>query len=195
MAMNGTEDNQIKGGESDGVTEDQDLPAEAPGATGAGPGEQAIEDLEEKNRFYVDQLQRARAELDNFRRRTLEEREQQRRRSTIDVFRMILPLFDDLQMALQAETESSKLGDGLRIIADKFEKILKELSIERVEAVGCTFDPAWHEALFQVETTEHPEGEVLEEFERGYHLGEELIRPARVKVAKAPVSEKTEDPE
>ncbi len=145
-----------------------------------------LQRLTDENKFLLDQVQRSRAELENFRRRTAEEREASRRRVTMDVFRRVLPLYDDLQLAVRNKQASDKLLDGIRIIAAEFDRVLDDFKIETIAAVGEAFDPNWHEAIFQEETADHAEGEVLEEFERGYRLGESLIRPARVKVAKAP---------
>ncbi len=159
-----------------------DPEAPEPGAD----GEADVSKLREENSFLLDQLQRSRAELENFRRRTAEGRRAQGRRFTADLFRRVLPLFDDLNLALNSDTSDDKLSEGVRIIVDGFQRVLTELQIEVVEAVGHPFDPAVHEAMFQEETDAVPDGQVMEEFERGYRIGEELIRPARVKVAKAP---------
>ncbi|MFQ5655819.1 MAG: nucleotide exchange factor GrpE [Planctomycetota bacterium] len=156
---------------------------------GEDPRAEEMEELRKQLAFYVDQLQRSRAELDNFRRRTVAERGSVERRIGIDIFRRILPLLDDLEMALEAQEgqeETHPLHKGLEMIVDKFERVLAESGIEPIEAVGEPFDPRWQEALFEVESNEVSPGAVAEVLERGYRLGDDLIRPARVKVAKAP---------
>ena len=148
--------------------------------------------LREQNAFLLDQLQRARAELENYRRRTITERGVQERRVTAAVFRAIVPLYDSLLRALEAEESAEDAGtrlEGLRIIAGSFQQILVQFEIRAIEAVGQPFDPNLHDAVFQQESDEVPEGHVLEEIERGYLLGEELLRPARVKVARAPAGD------
>ncbi|MCA8961143.1 MAG: nucleotide exchange factor GrpE [Planctomycetes bacterium] len=149
--------------------------------------------LEEENRFLLEQVQRARAELANYRRRVSEEQQQRERRTTARVFQEVIPLFDDLMMALSVgaddESESgSQLRRGLQLIVDKFRSTLREFGIESVATVGEPFDPNWHEAMMHQETGDQPEGTVLAEFVPGYRMGDELIRPARVSVAKAPAS-------
>lgn len=144
---------------------------------------------EEERQFLLDQLQRSRAELENFRRRTAEQRRVQERRLTGDIVRRVLPLFDDLRLAHASAPSGGELSEGVRIILDEFRQILESFGVVAIEAVGQPFDPEWHEALFQEETTAVPDGEVLGELERGYRIGDELIRPARVKVAKAPAAE------
>ncbi len=152
------------------------------------------EELKEENRFLVDQLQRARAELENFKRRTRNEQAALRRRMVVDVFRQILPLFDDLQIALAQDADPGPLSEGLQLIVDKFSKLLREHSIEVIPTVGNLFDPSWHEAMYTVESSEYPDGHIMEELERGYRLGDVLIRPARVKVAKIAQPDSTENP-
>lgn len=159
------------------------------------------EKLREENQFLLDQLQRSRAELKNFRRRTAEERSQHELRATADLFRRVLPLFDSLIRAMNAgekseaeeETDTAtaleKLREGVRIIVDEFHRLLGELRIEVIAAAGEPFDPAVHEAVFQKETDEYPPGQVIEEFERGYRAGEILVRAAKVIVAKAPAGD------
>lgn len=153
-------------------------------------GDAESEKLREERDYYLDQVQRTMAEFENFRRRVGREREQTSRRITADLFRQVLPIHDDLQLAVQSESDlddsaAAKLRDGLKLIASKFDQLLSENNVEQVPSVGEMFDPALHEAMFQEETSEAPEGQILEVFERGYQLGDELIRPARVKVAKA----------
>ena len=144
--------------------------------------------LKEQVGFYIEQLQLSRAELENFRRRTAQDRDRERRRITADVFRQILPVYDDLQTAAGADAaaDMQRMLEGLRLISEKFAKVLAEVQITPIPSVGEPFDPEVHEAMFQEETDRMPDGHVLEEFERGYLLAGELLRAARVKVAKSP---------
>ncbi len=148
------------------------------------PGAEVVEDQQ----FLLDQLQRARAELDNFRRRTLEERAIARKRTISDVIRNFLPVLDGLSAAQKASDDGSDgdggIRDGLRMISDKLDVVLKELGIEVVAAVGEDFDPEVHEAMLQVDQPDARNGEVVEEIERGYRCGDHLIRAARVVVAR-----------
>lgn len=151
-----------------------------------------LQKLREENEYYVQQLQRARADLDNYRRRVQRDQAQDRRRITIGLIRGMLPVHDDLLLAARAdEADGSheQLRDGLQLILEKFDRVLQDAHVKAIATVGESFDPNLHEAMFQEETTDAPDGEILEEFERGYLLGEDLLRPARVKVAKAPAEE------
>lgn len=137
--------------------------------------------------FLVMQLQRARAELENFRRRTQEERVLLRQRMVADVFKTFLPVLDGLTAALKAdvgEAESSGIRDGLQMISGKVDEVLKELGIETVAAVGEDFDPEVHEAMLQVDRPGSRSGEIVEEIDRGYRCGDLLIRASRVVVAR-----------
>ena len=137
--------------------------------------------------FLVLQLQRARAELENFRRRTQEERVVLRKRVIADVFKTFLPVLDGLTAALKAdvgEAEPSGIRDGLQLISGKVDEILNELGIESVAAVGEDFDPEVHEAMLQVDQPGSRNGEIVEEIDRGYRCGDLLIRASRVVVAR-----------
>lgn len=147
--------------------------------------------LQQENAFLVDQVQRARAELANVRRRTADQRVEMQHRVAVDLVRRILPVLDDLNKALEAHQQGSgeaQLAQGLRMVVDKFHSVLDTLEVERVPGVGEPFDPTWHEALLQCETNEHAPGTIVQEFETGYRLGRELIRASRVSVAKDPES-------
>ncbi|MGE4618569.1 MAG: nucleotide exchange factor GrpE [Planctomycetota bacterium] len=149
--------------------------------------ETADDSVVESQEFLVEQLQRARAELDNFRRRTHEERIVLRHRIVADVFKTFLPVLDGLSAALKAnseDSESSGIRDGLLLITGKIDEIQKELGIESVAAVGEDFDPEVHEAMLQVDQPGFRNGEIVEEVERGYRSGDLLIRASRVVVAR-----------
>lgn len=158
-------------------------------------GEADAQKLRDENRYYVEQLQRARADLDNYRRRVQRDQAQERRRITMGLFREMLPVHDAMLLAANAdESEGShdQLREGLRLILEKFDRVLQDANVEAIASVGEAFDPNLHEAMFQQETAEVPEGQILAEFERGYRLGEDLLRPARVTVAKAPQASEEE---
>ncbi|MFN0057098.1 MAG: nucleotide exchange factor GrpE [Planctomycetota bacterium] len=153
--------------------------------------------LTKEKQELLDQLQRSRAELVNYRRRTEEERSVFERKLTADILRRVLPLFDDLSLALSSSTDPSRaaavaadslqtLRRGLTMISDKFDGLLREFGVEAVPAHGQRFDPGLHEALLQVESAELPADSVVAELRRGYRIGNHLLRPARVSVAKPP---------
>ncbi len=136
-----------------------------------------------------EQLLRTAADFDNFRKRARREQIDAERRARDDLLRDLLPVFDNLERAGQhadAATDVQGLADGIRMVIRMFYDTLGRMDITRVDSVGKPFDPAVHEAIQQLETTEHPPGTVAAEVQPGYRAGDRLIRPAMVVVAKGP---------
>lgn len=134
-----------------------------------------------------DQLLRIAADFDNFRKRSRKEIEEVRRRSIEDTLREVLPLVDNLERASDAmgsATEVSAVTEGVHMVLRGFEDIASRLDLKRVPAVGQLFDPTCHDAMQQQETNEHAPGTIVAEVVPGYYLGERLLRPAMVVVAK-----------
>ena len=104
----------------------------------------------------------------------------------------LLPVVDALTTALE-QTESNpdasveSLREGFRMLCEQFANALAAKGVERIETAGQKFDPSWHEAMAVVETTECEDGAIVEELQGGYRLNDQLLRAARVTVAKAPV--------
>jgi molecular chaperone GrpE len=138
---------------------------------------------------YRDQLLRTAADFDNFKKRIRREMEDGERRAREDLLKDLLPVFDNLERAAQhagSASDVKSLSDGLSMVLRMFTDTLSRMGIERVRAVGEPFDPALHEAVQQMETTEHAPGTVAAEVQAGYRFGERLVRPAMVVVAKPP---------
>jgi molecular chaperone GrpE len=136
-----------------------------------------------------DQLMRTAADFDNFRKRSRREVSEAETRGRDEVFRELLPVFDNLERAVQhaeGTTDVQALADGIRMVLKQFLDTLGRLGIERVSAVGQPFDPSLHEAIQHMVTTEHPPGTIAAEAQPGYRQGDRLVRPALVVVAKAP---------
>jgi molecular chaperone GrpE len=134
-----------------------------------------------------DQLLRIAADFDNFRKRSRKEIEEVRRRTTEDTLREVLPIIDNLERAADAmggATEVSAVTEGVHMVLRGFEDIANRLGLERVPTVGNQFDPTCHDAMQQEETDEHAPGTIMTEVVPGYYLGERLLRPAMVVVAK-----------
>lgn len=149
-------------------------------------------DPAEEKAFLLDQLQRAHAELANFRRRTLEDQAAQRLRTTVSVVRSFLPVLDGLEAAIRAGSEDGgdeSIRQGLSMIAESVSAVLIDLKVETVLSKGEDFNPELHEAMLQVDQPEARQGEIVEEVEKGYRCGDLLIRAARVVVARGGDSE------
>jgi len=136
-----------------------------------------------------EQLLRIAADFDNFRKRSRKEIEEVRRRAIEDTLREVLPIVDNLERAADAmgdATEVAAVADGVHMVLRGFEDIASRLGLKRVPGVGNQFDPTCHDAMQQEETDEHAPGTIVSEIVPGYYLGERLLRPAMVVVAKPP---------
>jgi len=137
-----------------------------------------------------EQLLRIAADFDNFRKRSRKEIEEVRRRTIEDTLREVLPIVDNLERAadsMAGATDVSAVSDGVRMVLRGFDDIANRLGLKRVSTVGNQFDPTCHDAMQQEETNEHAPGTIVSEVIPGYFLGERLLRPAMVVVAR-PVS-------
>lgn len=135
-----------------------------------------------------DQLLRTAADFDNFRKRSRRELADMEKRAREDLLKDLLPVFDNLERATshaETATDVKALADGIGLVMRQFIDTLSKIGIERIKAVGAPFDPAFHEAVQQLETDEHSPGTVIHEVQAGYLQGEKLLRPAIVVVAKA----------
>ena len=133
-----------------------------------------------------DRLLRQAAEFDNYRKRVDRERRESAQFAAVDFVQELLPVVDDFERALQTEVPGAEsYRQGLEIIHRALMDMLRKRGVTPIEAVGTTFDPQVHQAVAYEDAPDRRDGEVMEQFTRGYRLGEKLIRPAMVKVAKA----------
>jgi molecular chaperone GrpE len=147
--------------------------------------------LTDERQEITDRLARRQAEFDNFRKRTERERSETYQRSLAEVVRRLLPVLDNLQRALDAERvvvvkESEEFRhflQGIELINRQLGGVLESLGVEAVPTVGELFDPHVHEAVATEETAEVEPDTITQEMQRGYRLGDKLLRPAMVKVA------------
>jgi molecular chaperone GrpE len=178
------------GGPGNGTGEDGDAATVAQSAAGGRPpaaaaGQEEEQDLTtllaERDR-YLDQWQRTAAEYANFRRRTEQERTQQKLAANQQLLRELLPVLDDLQRGLNAlppDEQHSKLAEGVRLVEQKFQSSLKKHGVTPIEALGKPFDPSEHEA---VEHAPNGGNTVVAVYQPGYKLGDTVLRAAMVKV-------------
>lgn len=158
------------------------------------PGPAELEALKEKAAqadAFKDRYVRSVADLENFRKRAARERQEAAQYANQRLMEKLIPVLDNLDMALLAvSTAPGGPGDalktGVEMVLGQARGVLREAGLEEVNAVGQMFDPTWHEAVSQQETTEVPEGQVLQQLRKGYKLQERLLRPASVVVARKP---------
>jgi molecular chaperone GrpE len=144
---------------------------------------------EEKDQLFA-RLQRAMADLQNYQKRAIKERQEAVQRAEINAIeRFVLPLIDDLDRAMKAAVEHGYSKDdplfhGVNLVLQHAFGQLKQLNIEPIEAEGKPFDPLFHEAIMELPGGEHPENQVVQVVARGYTQDSKTIRPARVVIAK-----------
>jgi molecular chaperone GrpE len=150
---------------------------------------ETIESVKAESLRLKDQLLRTAADFDNFRKRTRRDLADAERRGREDQLRELLPVFDNLERATAHSSTASDvkaLADGIGMVLKQFIDTLGRLGVERITAVGQPFDPEFHEAIQQLETAQFAPGIVAAEVLAGYRLGDKLVRPSMVVVAKAP---------
>jgi len=132
---------------------------------------------------YLDHLRRVAADFENYRKRTARDQESLVARAAERLVRELLPVLDDLERALEAaeEHEEAKLEEGVRLVHRRLEEALRKEGLEEVPTEG-RFDPHLHEALL-AQPAEAESGTILEVLQKGYRLGDRVVRPARVMVA------------
>jgi len=134
-----------------------------------------------------DRWLRKTAEFDNYRKRIERERREQSDQAVIDVLEALLPVVDDFDRALTVEAgpEADAYRKGVELIHAKLHDMLRKRGVRPIEALGADFDPNIHQAVMHEASPDHRDGEVIGELQKGYMLGDKLLRPAMVKVAKA----------
>jgi molecular chaperone GrpE len=137
-----------------------------------------------------DRFLRERAEMDNFRKRQERMASDRVRREKRELLGKVLEVVDNLERALtfQDTMDRDALQQGMRMLQWQLNELLKAEGLTAVPSVGEQFDPYVHEAIESVASEEHPEGVVIEEVRKGYKLGDETLRPARVKVSAGPTA-------
>ena len=135
---------------------------------------------------YLDKYQRTLAEYDNFRKRTLKEKEQLAGDTKIYVVSNLLPVLDNLEraeLAAEKESDENPLKTGVQMIIRSVKEEFEKLGVKEIEALGQPFDPNFHNAVMHIEDDSVAENTVVEVFQKGYTVGEKVIRPSMVKVA------------
>ena len=151
---------------------------------------QALTEEKQKAEEYLANWQRAQADFINYKRRTEQERQDFNSFANANLILGLLPVLDDMERALNAmppRLARHEWGEGIRLVQRKFQTILEGQGVTPINALGETFDPNYHEALRQ---DKGKEGIVIEEFQKGYMLGDRVLRPAKVVVGNGEEEEK-----
>jgi len=148
-----------------------------------GTGTEELEQLRAELAAEHDRYLRILAEYDNYRRRSTRERENIYAEVRAETALRFLPVYDNLERALAQTTTDEAYRRGVEMIMAEFTETLDKLDIHPIEAVGATFDPALHNAVMHEEDETKGEGEIVQEFQKGFRMGEKVIRFSMVKTA------------
>ena len=138
---------------------------------------------EEKYNAERDAHLRCAAEYDNFRKRTVKEKEASYGNGKADAVAKMLPVYDNLERALQQETADAAFKKGVEMTMTELQKIFTSLGVEIFGNVGDTFDPNLHNAVMHIENEELPENSLAAVFQKGFKIGDKVVRFAMVQVA------------
>lgn len=157
------------------------------GGETASPAPDDISELQKQRDQYYEQLLRKSAEFDNYRKRVERERQTLADAAAASIIEELLPLVDNLERALKADTgtdATEAYRRGVELIHRQLVEVLRKRGVRPIDALGAEFDPYYHQAVSHEPAEGRRDNEIIEEFRRGYMLGDRLLRPAMVKVAK-----------
>jgi molecular chaperone GrpE len=146
-----------------------------------------IEQSEQKAREYFDGWQRERADFNNYRRRIERDNVQMQQNLSGQVIKKYLVVVDDLTRALKnrpSQGDGAAWADGIELILRKLNMILDAEGVKAIPAEGAMFDPTFHEAIVHQDSPNHESGQIIEVVQQGYMIGEKVLRPAQVVVAR-----------
>lgn len=178
----------------DQVAETKTTPNDDESQTGENPGmdtgnsDEEIIKLEKQNAELKDKYLRLYAEFDNFKRRTVKEKLDLMRTAAQDTMTALLPVLDDFDRAkknAEDDNNTEVFTEGIQLVYQKLYSVLTQKGLEAMESTGETFDPELHEALTEIPApTEDMKGKIIDTIERGYKLGDKIIRHAKVVTGK-----------
>lgn len=166
---------------------DEELQESAPEGGAAAATTDPLQAAQQEREALRDRLLRTAAEFDNFRKRVDRERRELSELAASDILSELLPIVDNFERALQAPAPAEAEGfrTGVEMIHRQMLDLLRRRGVKPIEALGADFDPNFHQAVIHEASPDHRDGEVIAELQRGYMLGDRLLRPAMVKVAKS----------
>ena len=175
-----------EGSASANVADDEQSASANVAEDGAEQGEPVAEPSQEEIiAVWRDKYMRLQAEFDNYRKRTLREKMDLVASGGSDVIKSMLSVLDDMYRAVAASEKSediAALREGEKLVLQKFEEALRQKNVTEIEAVGKEFDPDFHEAVARFAAGEDKKGKVIDVVQRGYMLGEKVLRYAKVVV-------------
>lgn len=130
-----------------------------------------------------DRLKRVAAEFDNYKKRNVKERDGMYNSLVADIVSNFLPILDNLEKAAEVETKDEEYKKGIELVLKQFKDVLSARGVTEIETVGNTFDPELHEAVSSVQDGTKGEKEIVQEYRKGYKIGDKVIRHSMVVVA------------
>ena len=171
------------------VTDQETTPVEE-GTTEVPKNEETVETpqpevdpWEDKYNAEHDARLRIAAEFDNFRKRTVKEKEASYGNGKADAVAKMLPIYDNLERALNQETQDAAYKKGVEMTMNELVKIFTALGVEIFGNPGDTFDPTLHNAVMHIDSEEHEENTIAQVFQKGFKIGDKVVRFAMVQVA------------
>lgn len=146
-----------------------------------------VDEIRRERDDYHDRWLRKSAEFDNYRKRIERERREHADQAVVSLLQELLLVVDDFDRARTAEPggEADAYRRGVELIYQKLTDLMRKRGVKAFESLGADFDPNIHQAVVHETSPEHRDGEIIAELQKGYMLGDRLLRPAMVKVAKA----------
>lgn len=151
--------------------------------------EETVQETEEENEFEKkwqdvnEKYMRTLAEYDNYRKRTIKEKETIYPEAKAVVVEKFLPVMDNFQRALDSAEEKGAFFEGVAMVKKQMDEVFSALGVEEITSVGEEFNPLFHNAVMHIEDEEAGENVIVEEFQKGYKIGDRVIRHSMVKVA------------
>ena len=154
-----------------------------------------VDETQEKEESYIidpkqqeidelnDRYKRVLAEFENYKKRSGKEREVLYNSILSDIVEVFLPIVDNLENALKIETQDVEYKKGIELVLKQFKDILKSKGVEEIPAIGETFDPSLHEAVSSIQDPDKNAQEIVQEYRKGYKIGNRVIRHSMVVVA------------
>ena len=183
--------------------EDTEAPEEESAETEENPVAEIVEDEEgpseleqaqQEAKDLRDEMLRMRAETDNLRKRLQKEKQDSVQFANERLIKQLIPIFENLDRALKApDTNVESLKEGVKLTSDQALALFKKENVEPILAVGEPFDPSVHEVLSQMESDDHEENTVIEEYSKGYIMNGRVLLPSRVVTSKKPAKTEPDD--
>jgi molecular chaperone GrpE len=170
----------------------EEMASNAAPAEATGDLEAKLTQLDGELRRANNEVLRAQAEFENFRKRMRREMEEETRYAALPLVSELLPVIDNLERAIQAASQTegaSGLVDGVKLVIMQFDQALAKNGCVKIEALGKEFDPHLHMAVMQEPSNEYPAGTISRELQSGYKMHDRVVRPSQVFVSSGPAAQ------